>query len=330
MKKVLLLIVISVVSCKLIAQESFSEFISLFPKYSSWDALPEDVRDIEISDKKLDAGKLNIYMYSDPYRGEAKPVGNNDTRKSPLRMGWNGTYFKGDEGKYANKAEREVSDDSIVTIYYYIYPLARVHINDSICMVFLLYDGPHREDPFSKSLYYEAYTFNILREKVLSSITLFRDAEIFFSYIRKGHYIYIYENYEAIVDSETDETEINIAYRTYYLRDDGYLQLIDNDFLADNKRIASFIVIDSDGYTNVREEPTTQSKILYTIKKWRGGILEITDNPNWYKVIYSNDGIDSPGKDAFIKGWIHKSRVCFYPGRYRWKQGDPQVCKDLE
>jgi hypothetical protein len=327
MKKILVLIVISTVNCKLTAQDSFSEFIASFPKYSSWDALPEDIRDIKISDKKLDAGKLNIYMYSDPYRGEAKPAGNNYTRKPPLRMAWDGTYFKGDEGKFANKAEIEVSDDSIVTIYYYICPLARVHINDSICMVFLLYDGPDEEDPFRKSLYYEAYTFNTLREKVLSSITLFKDAEMFFSYIREGHYIYIYEDYEAIIDDDSGDTEMNIAYRTYHLRDDGYLQLVDNDFLADYKRVASFTVIDPDGYTNVREKPTTQSKILYKIKTGLGGILEITDNPNWYKVIYSNDGADYPSKDAFIKGWIHKSRVCFDPGRYRWKKGDPQVCK---
>ncbi|MDR1552025.1 MAG: SH3 domain-containing protein, partial [Prevotellaceae bacterium] len=80
---------------------------------------------------------------------------------------------------------------------------------------------------------------------------------------------------------------------------------------------------------NVREEPTTQSKILYKIEEGLGGILEITDNPNWYKVIYSKEGGGVyPDKNNFIKGWIHKSRVCFDPGWYGWKKGDPQVCKD--
>jgi hypothetical protein len=50
MKKIILLIIVISVSCKLIAQDSFSEFIASFPKYSSWDALPEDIRDIKISD----------------------------------------------------------------------------------------------------------------------------------------------------------------------------------------------------------------------------------------------------------------------------------------
>jgi hypothetical protein len=45
------------------------------------------------------------------------------------------------------------------------------------------------------------------------------------------------------------------------------------------------------------------------------------------KVIYSNDGSDFPGKDAFIKGWIYKSRVCFDSGWYGWRKRDPQVCK---
>jgi hypothetical protein len=92
-------------------------------------------------------------------------------------------------------------------------------------------------------------------------------------------------------------------------------------------KIALFIIVDPDGYSNVREKPTTQSRILYTIKEGQGGMLEITDNPNWYKVIYSSENIESPSKEAFVKGWIHKSRVCFLPDRYGWKKGDPQVCK---
>jgi hypothetical protein len=190
MKKLLLLIFISVISCKLIAQESFSEFITSFPKYSSWAALPEDVRDMKVSDKKLDASIVNTYIYTDKYKVLKMLTWDNKTVKSPVRMDWDGMYFKGDEGQYANKADIEVDDDSIVTIYFHIYPLGRVHINDSICMIFLLYDGP-AEDPFGKNLYYEAYTFNTTREKVLSSITLFKDAEIFFSYIRERHHIYI-------------------------------------------------------------------------------------------------------------------------------------------
>ncbi|MDR1882627.1 MAG: hypothetical protein LBR26_07570 [Prevotella sp.] len=191
MKKLMLFIIISLVTCPLKAQESFGEFISSFPKYSSWEALPEDIRDIKIPDKELEANKVNIYIYSDPYRGDEKPVNKNDTRKPPLRMAWDGTYFKGDEGKYSNKAEINV-DNTVVIIYYQIYPLARVHINDSICMVFLLYDGPGAGDNFlGKNVYYEAYTFNTVREKVLSSITLFKDAKMFFSYIREERHIYM-------------------------------------------------------------------------------------------------------------------------------------------
>jgi hypothetical protein len=226
----------------------------------------------EIAKQNINANKVNTYIYTDKYQGTNMPTWNNKTVKPPVRMAWGGMYFKGDEGQYSNKADIKDENDSIITIYYHIYPLGRVHINDSICMVFLLYDGPAKEDPFEKNIYYEAYTFNVLREKVLSSITLFRDAEIFFSYIREGHfiYIYIYEEYEAIIDDDGN-TEMDIVYRTYQLRDDGYLQLINNDFLAENKKIVLFRVIDTDGYTNVREEPTTQSKnFIYNKKRtWR-------------------------------------------------------------
>jgi hypothetical protein len=321
--KRLLIVFISLVAYQLQAQESFSEFISFFPKYSSWESLPEDIRDITISNKTLDADKVNIYIYGD--------ISNPKTWKSPLRMARDSTYFKGDEGRYDNKyvIHRAGEDDTI--IYYKIYPLARVHINDSICIVFLLYDGPGAEyNYFDTNLYYEAYTFNIVKEQVLSSITLFKDAEMFFSYIRKDRYIYIYEDYEYIVDNESEDyySEQTIFRRTYHLRDDGYLQLTYNEDLMYGRRIAAFTVIDPDGYTNVREEPTTQSKILYKIEEEMGGFLEITDNPNWYKVIYSKEGGGrSPDRNNFIKGWIHKSRVCFDANRYGWKKGDPQVCK---
>jgi hypothetical protein len=149
----------------------------------------------------------------------------------------------------------------------------------------------------------------------------------YFSHIFEKGIIYIYEEYEVIIDDDGN-TEQDIAYRTYHLRDDGYLQLIDNDFLANGKKVALFRVIDPDGYTNVREKPSTQSKILYKIEEGLGGILEITDNPNWYKVIYSKEGGGVyPEKDNFIKGWIHKSRVCFRANWYGWKRSDPQVCK---
>jgi hypothetical protein len=218
-------------------------------------------------------------------------------------------------------------EDTTVTIYYQIYPLARVQINDSICIVFLLYDGPGSDDNFlGKNLYYEAYTFNIKREKVLSSITLLKDAKLHFSYIRKGRLTYIYEEYHYVVDDDVD-SETTIARRTYYLRDDGFLQLINNEFLHEDKLIAEFTVMDTDGYANVREQPSTKSSILYTIKNGLGGILEITDNPNWYRVIYSNTGINYPGKKPHIKGWIHKSRVCFDYGWFGWEKGDENVCK---
>ena len=216
-------------------------------------------------------------------------------------------------------------------IKYRINPLLRVHINDSICMVFLLYEGPSAEEYFppQTNLYYEAYTFNIVREKVLSSLTLYKDATMLFSYIKESQYIYIYENYEYYINPDDSDAFITIARRTYLLRDDGFLQLTKNEFLDEDKKIADFTVTDPDGYTNVREQPTTQSKILYTIKKGFGGILEITDNPNWYRVIYTekDGGGRYPGKNNYIKGWIHKSCICFNDGYYGWKKGQENVCK---
>jgi hypothetical protein len=334
MKYTFLIICACLLHDRVDAQDTFGEFINSFPELA-WNQIPEDVRNIKSSRNTMEPEKANTYIYSGKYRGEEKPVENNRTRKPPLRMAGDGSYFWADEeGRYSNQYSLNLNGRDTV-IYYRMYPLSRVRINDSICMIFLLYEGPgsdmgYGDNSYGTNLYYEAYTFNTVRERVLSSITLFRDSKIFFSYIRQDRTVSIYQEYEYFKyydESETDYDEIStIARRTYYLRDDGFFQLMNNEFLAEDRKIAEFTVIDDDGYTNVREQPTTASKVLYTIEEGYGGILEITDHPNWYQVIYSSNGLARPGKDAHIRGWIHKSRICFDPDKYGWKKGDEQVC----
>jgi hypothetical protein len=63
--------------------------------------LPEDIRDLKYSDKTLDADKVNIYIYSDQYKGPRMPAGNGITEKPPVRMSQDGkTFFKGGEGRF--------------------------------------------------------------------------------------------------------------------------------------------------------------------------------------------------------------------------------------
>lgn len=65
------------------------------------------------------------------------------------------------------------------------------------------------------------------------------------------------------------------------------------------EEMQSGVIQDEDGYTNVRENPTTSSKIICTIKENENFLYyEISDSNWWY--IY---------KDDEKKGYMHKSRI---------------------
>ncbi|WP_436515414.1 SH3 domain-containing protein [Ekhidna sp. To15] len=67
------------------------------------------------------------------------------------------------------------------------------------------------------------------------------------------------------------------------------------------------IINDPDGYTNVREQPTTNSKILgkfYDNEVFQIWDLDYDTIPNWRKVYKWN-----PESREALVGWMHKSRI---------------------
>ncbi|MFN3137465.1 MAG: SH3 domain-containing protein [Allomuricauda sp.] len=71
--------------------------------------------------------------------------------------------------------------------------------------------------------------------------------------------------------------------------DDGYLEV---------RSIYDFYIEDPDGYTNLREEPTTKSEVLEEIpEKQKLTIVDISKN--WWKVITNKGNI----------GYVHRSRI---------------------
>ncbi len=60
-------------------------------------------------------------------------------------------------------------------------------------------------------------------------------------------------------------------------------------------------ILDSDGYTNVREKPNVNSDVLFKIKETDKFIINGFECNGWYKVLFVNNNVKM--------GWINKSRV---------------------
>jgi hypothetical protein len=85
MKKIAIIVMtFSLSILQLNRQENFRDFIESFPKYKEWKGLPDDIRDITVPDKTLDADKVNRFIYTDRwYKGARMPAGNGRTEKPP-------------------------------------------------------------------------------------------------------------------------------------------------------------------------------------------------------------------------------------------------------
>ena len=100
------------------------------------------------------------------------------------------------------------------------------------------------------------------------------------------------------------------VFRTYKLNEEGYFQVLQE------RIILEAFIDDPDGYTNVRESPSTNSPILYRINKDEIFLAEQElVNDNWYKVV-SGKRWDKNYKviGECKEGYIHKSRTKFIIG----------------
>ncbi len=100
------------------------------------------------------------------------------------------------------------------------------------------------------------------------------------------------------INCEENRYSVNVKI-DYYLQDDGILKE-----MAITK-IGQHMIVDKDGYVNVRERPDGKSKILYTIES--GSIIKSrAENGSKWEEVINVEGSDKKG------GYIHSSRLANY------------------
>lgn len=299
MKVIYLFIFIMYWDSNIKAQNSFKDFINLFPEYQ-WEDLPEDVRNLK-KEIRIDIDKANMFMWGKHASIAIKTSTYTYLRNAPHYMNMDGSFDKGDEGMFDKTT---VCGDSLAISI--LQPLGRVHINSDIELLLLFYR--YWDPELGWVEFYEAYTYRITDEQLLSSLCLLNNMKdkLCISFKQPDRFINIYTTrfYLKKVTNDEFEEAKTIDKISYRLRDDGYFQQTE-EFNAEKSGILFWAkVSDSEGWANIREKPILKSSILYKAINEHFILLEKIDSSIWFKVIYYNNS-----KQEYHGGFIHSSRI---------------------
>lgn len=290
----LIIILIIIIQGNIFSQ---NVFVEMFPEYNFND-LPEDIRTLK-KVKSADIDIANQFMWADHASIRKQTIGYSYLRKAPHYMLEDGSFDKGVQGMFS----RETKNRNGKIILSSLYPLAKIKIVENITMLLIYYRtwSPEDEDWLE---FYEAYTYRLSDEKLLSAICLWTNKKFCISFKKKDNTFELFEELYYTTDGES-ESKSSISKIIYKIRDDGYFQQVINTDI-EQLGIGFWATInDKDGYSNVREKPQINSSILYTIKDEGIVFLEKTEFSNWYRVIchVKDDKTEHHG------GYIHESRI---------------------
>lgn len=168
-------------------QNSFKEFISLFPLYK-WKDLPESIVRLPIG-VKLDIDKANKHMWEDHARGIRLPVNNYTWEvNGPHVIVEDGSFERVEFGMFYKESSRSDKKSNS------LHAVARVYLNSEIIILITYYDVFDLEAGYKK--FYDAYTYRLKDEKLISAIEI-SEAIIFDDFKITG-----FETYYAGEDEE--------------------------------------------------------------------------------------------------------------------------------
>ena len=212
--------------------------------------------------------------------------------------------FSNARGWYYNEQKQEwlPSDE-----YNQVYPLAQIDLYDDVVMLVVGYKYMGNNPTHEYCI--DAYTYIKSTQQMRSAIVLSED------------YVDWREYEIAMVKNDTSIVSFYFKYKEQ--EDDDYPILIKGELMVKKLRINKdgYLTImsesdvnygminDSDGYTNVREEPNTKSKIIDTIPSESLVYYKVLPNSQWYSMLYLMQTIEGQSTLKEVHGYIHKSRV---------------------
>ena len=290
MKSVVITIILGVcmISCSVCAQNSSKqtkiiEFINMFPR-QTWNDLDsiQNLKMVHVDSCdtiSIELANELIWHGNHPSKIQFK----DKTTKS-----YYGAYlgvFSVTEGlQYDEKQEEWIRSGEFSKLY----PIAMVDINRNVSMFVIGYK--YYNDVFKFSV--DAYIFNKSSQRFTSAFCLSPDGPITILY--DDMRISSYEEYEG-TDGDT-----YVEHYIYRITSDGFLE-VDESYLGIS--YSEGVISDTDGFVNVRSEPTVKSKILYTVPNSTKVVFFKASQSNWCEIVR----ID--GDTVRRGGFVHVSRI---------------------
>jgi hypothetical protein len=156
-----------------------------------------------------------------------------------------------------------------------------------------------------EGVFIEIYSYSKSQKKVVSYLELFSGLKSKRSCDPLGiNYVSTYQTItvkDDIITQTVNDGYQELWDRKIRLNKDGYYEVIWHSNPTRKSKIFEAVINDSDGYTNVRQEPNTNSPVIFKIyENEKFSIEEFPNTQNWYRIYNYKDKYE---------GWIHKSRV---------------------
>ncbi len=290
-------------------QSQFDEFLNRFPTLT-WDKI-DSLRMIRLSDLinsdtiPIEVANHNIWDRTSReeyecwgtvyYNGEPtfSCVGKMTTPLVKLTKGryrhymnaYMGIFYSSEGAEYDEETEEWIPSGE----YSRVYPLAKINLYDDVVMLIVGYKYSHE---FAFNFAQEVYLFKKSTQQLTSSFCLFGDnpaRTIMYDCQRISSY-----EWEEHMDEDV------VYHYVYKIGPDGFLEEVKNYGIV---TLHEGYISDQDGFVNVRQNPSTNAKILYTIPNAEEVVYYLK---NQWAEIYSVYGKNNNAK---VGGFVHISRI---------------------
>ncbi len=198
-----------------------------------------------------------------------------------------GIFYSTEGVKYDEETEEWIPSGE----YNKVYPLAKINLYDDVVMLIVGYKYFH-EIAFNFSQ--EIYLFKKSTQQFISSFCLSGDnpaRTIMYDCQRISSY-----EWEERMDEDV------VYHYVYKIGEDGFLEEVED---YGKVELLKGYISDKDGFVNVRQNPSTNAKILYTIPDETEVLYYLLPKSQWAEIHTVYD----KSKNAKIGGFVHISKI---------------------
>ncbi len=268
-------------------KSQFVEFLSRFPTLT-WDKL-DSLRMVKESDL-INSDTISIMVANHNIWDRNTPwVKLTQGRYRRYMNAYMGIFYTTEGVKYDEETEEWIPSGE----HNKVYPLAKINLYDDVVMLVV---GYKYFSEISFEFSQEVYLFKKSTQQLTSSFCLSGD--------NPAHTI-LYEN-QLISSYELEERmdEDVVYHYVYKIGSDGFLEEVENYGIVE---LYAGSISDKDGFVNVRQSPSTNAKILYTIPNAAKIVYFLPPKSKWAEIhsVYDTNGhaINKMG------GFVHVSRI---------------------